>query len=418
MFKALKARLYGLLRWSEKYTHLDMVYLASGSFWMGVGQVSNALSSFASALLFGNLLPRDTFGIYKYILTLASTLGNLSLTGLRTALTRSTSLNYEGDLLRGFWLSLRWSLLMIAASFVLGLYYVVHNNYALGAGMFMFGSLSPFLNAANLYSFYLNGAKRFKQENFYSIGRDWIPLVALGVTLFLTHNIIVISLVYFLSNTGAACLFFLQTLRGVPPHSRTSSDLVSYSTHLSAMSLFSGVVGQADNILVFHYLGATDLAVYSFASAIPNQFQSAFKTLYTLALPKFSLKESGDLKKIIFKRVLQAGLLGIAATIGYIISAPYLFTWFFPHYLDAVPYTQLLAFTILLSAVGSITGVYFDSQSEVRKKYVISIFSNLTKLVLMVILLKELGMIGVILGILISWVLTFLLQLGLIRTDK
>jgi len=418
MLPALRSRLYGILRWSERYTKTDMVYLASGSFWIGIGQVSNAAAGFVSALVFGNLLPRDAYGVYKYILTLSSMLGSFSLTGLRTALTRSVSRHHDGDLQKGFWLSVRWSLLMVAASFALGLYYFWQGNFTLGAGMLIFGSFSPILNGANLYAYYLNGARRFKQENLYSIGRDWIPLFALASTLFVTKNVVVISLVYFASNTAAAYLFYLHTLRSVPPSSTTSTDLVSYSTHLSAMAVLSGVITQADKLLVFHYLGATELAVYSFATAMPNQLQSAFKTLYTLALPKFSLKETADLKKIIFKRILQAGLLGVVATGAYVLAAPYIFYWFFPLYLDAIPYTELFAFTILLSATGSITSVYFDSQSEVQKKYIITIFSNLSKLVLMMVLLRYMGMAGIIVGILVSWTLTFLLQVGLIQIDK
>ena len=63
-----------------------MVYLASGGFWTGVGQVSSALASFVSALLFANFLPRETFGVYRYVLTLAGILNSFSLTGLRGAL--------------------------------------------------------------------------------------------------------------------------------------------------------------------------------------------------------------------------------------------------------------------------------------------------------------------------------------------
>lgn len=412
-----KDRLYRLLRWSERYTRIDMVYFASGSFWAGVGLASNAAASFCSALLFGNLLPKDSYGIYKYILSIASILGNLSLTGLRTALNRSAALNYDGDLRRGFWLSIRWSVLLTFASYALALYYFSNGNFAIGAGILIFGTLAPLLNAANLYAFYLNGAQRFRQENFYSIGRDWLPLVCIIPTLLLTSNIILISLVYFASNTASALLFYWSTVRQIPIESKTSPALVSYSAHLSAMALLAGVVGQMDNILVFHYLGAAELAVYSFASAIPGQFQNAFKTLYTLALPKFSNKDRREAKHSTFIRLGQVILLGLACSIAYAALAPYFFAFFFPKYIDAVGYTQLLAITILLSGTGSIMSAYFDSQQEVRKKYVITIFSNVSKLFLMAILMRYFGIPGIIFGIIISWFLTLLLQFVLIAAD-
>ena len=45
---------------------------------------------------------------------------------------------------------------------------------------------------------------------------------------------------------------------------------------------------QSHRILAFHYLGAVELAIYSFAIAPPEQIKGVFKFLGTLALPKFS----------------------------------------------------------------------------------------------------------------------------------
>ncbi len=410
--------LYRLLRWSERYTNIDMVYFASGGFWIGVGQASNALSALASALLFGNLLPREAFGVYKYILTLSAAIGSFSLVGLRTALARSVSMGFDGDLLRGFYFNVRWSLLVTAASFAGALYYFTNSNGALAVGLLAFGSVAPILNSANLYTAYLNGKRRFKDENLYSIGRDWLPLIALATTLFLTKNVVIISLVYFFSHTGAALLFFRRTVRTVPALSPISSDLYPYGLHLSAISVIGGLISQADKILVFHYLGAAELALYTFATAIPLQFHSAANMFYSLALPKFSIKEKSELKRIVFRRIIQAGFMGALASIVYIAIAPYAFALLFPLYLDAIPFTQLFALSIAFASMGAITAAYFDSQKEIRKKYVITISSNIVKLGLMATLLHTMGIQGILVGILLAWVYTLLLQFILIKSSK
>ena len=47
MFKNFKDKTYNLLRWSEKYTKTDMVYLAQGSFWLSLGYGANIVKGLA-----------------------------------------------------------------------------------------------------------------------------------------------------------------------------------------------------------------------------------------------------------------------------------------------------------------------------------------------------------------------------------
>jgi len=78
----MKNRLVPFLRWSEKYTKLDMVYLTKGGFWMTLSQVSSNMLSLLLVIAFANLLPKETYGLYRYILSLAGMLNSLSLTGM------------------------------------------------------------------------------------------------------------------------------------------------------------------------------------------------------------------------------------------------------------------------------------------------------------------------------------------------
>ena len=78
----IKIKAYNLLRWSEKWTKTDMIYLARGGFWLTLGQVISSLSAFLLAIAFANLLPKETYGEYKYILSIASILAIPTLTGM------------------------------------------------------------------------------------------------------------------------------------------------------------------------------------------------------------------------------------------------------------------------------------------------------------------------------------------------
>src|SRR3569832_1750989 len=113
--RRMRARLISLLRWSEQYTKTVLVYLAQGSFWLSVGQVGSLLLSFLLAVIFGHLASPDTFGNYKYIISFASLLTVLSLSGLGTAVSRAAARGAEGSLAQAFRISLRYSVLLVAA---------------------------------------------------------------------------------------------------------------------------------------------------------------------------------------------------------------------------------------------------------------------------------------------------------------
>ncbi len=58
------------------------------------------------------------------------------------------------------------------------------------------------------------------------------------------------------------------------------------------MGLINALAGQLDKIITYHYLGASELAIYSFAVAMPEQIKGIFKNLNTLAFPKFSTQQN------------------------------------------------------------------------------------------------------------------------------
>lgn len=65
----LKTRIHALLRSSERYFKTDMVYLAKGGSWLFSAQVLSGALSFILAIAFANLVPKEAFGTYKYVLS-------------------------------------------------------------------------------------------------------------------------------------------------------------------------------------------------------------------------------------------------------------------------------------------------------------------------------------------------------------
>src|SRR3990167_10664736 len=96
-YERVRGRLYRFLRWSERYTKTDMVYLASGGFWLVLGQIIFALSAFILAVAFANLVPQATYGTYKNLTSMAAMFAIFSLPGMAVAVTRASAQGNEQD---------------------------------------------------------------------------------------------------------------------------------------------------------------------------------------------------------------------------------------------------------------------------------------------------------------------------------
>lgn len=385
----------------------DAEYLAQNGFWLLVGQCSSFVASFALAVAFANLIPKETYGSYKYLLSIAALTAIFSLTGLRTAIVQSAARGFGGSLHAGFWLSMRSGIFIVLTAFGIATYYFLQGNKVFGSAMLIAGAASPFFYSGMLYSSYLVGLKEFKRENIWGITRDLVPLLILLGTMYFTTDLVWLVAAYFIGNTGIVLYFYKKTIRDFTPNTDVDPGMLRFGTHLSGMAAMAAITGQLDKILIFQFLGPVQTALYVFGTAIPTQIQGVFKNIYTLALPKYAGREPRDLRDAIFKKLPITFLSSLAVALLYAILAPYLFKWFFPQYLDAVFYSQIFVFTIVLGAIGSLSAAYFDAQNEVRQKYVVSIVSNISKAFFMWILVMYFGVTGLMAGIFLGYLANF-----------
>ncbi|MEK9209084.1 MAG: oligosaccharide flippase family protein, partial [Patescibacteria group bacterium] len=72
----------------QGYTGTDNVYIAKQGFWASVPYIISTILSAALVVAFANLLPKEIYGTYRYILSIAGLLSFLTLTGMNTAITR------------------------------------------------------------------------------------------------------------------------------------------------------------------------------------------------------------------------------------------------------------------------------------------------------------------------------------------
>lgn len=417
MISVFKQYTYRVLRWSEKYTKTDMVYLGKGGFWLSVGQAVNSLGSLLLAVGFAHFVSQDVYGNYKFILALAGIVTAFSLTGLGTAVTRAVARGHEGSLSKAVRTHFLWSFGMIIISFGIAGYYFINQNTTLSLSLLIVGAALPAITSLSHYEAFLAGKKEFRIKTLLSIIRNLTPIALLLGTIYVTDNVVAIILIYFLSQVLVVSLLYFFTTHRFPPNKKVEVDTVRYGTHLSAMNVLHAIAMHLDKILVFHFLGAAPLAVYAFALAVPKQIGSLNRTLSILVFPKMSTKPMEELKRLIPPKALLLFFLSAILALIYIFAAPYIYKILFPTYIEAVIYSQIYALTFLLFPA-MLFEESLKANKQTRSLYIAKTVIPVFRISILILLTPLYGITGVIAALVTTRIFAFAVLLFFFARSK
>ncbi len=329
---------------------MDMMYLARGGSVLGAGQIVSSGAAFILSIAFANLFPKETFGVYRYALSLVGIAGAFALTGLETALTQSVARGFDSSFPRGVKITFFSSFCTSAALLAIAGYYFLHHNSLIGWGLIIAAVATPLLKTSGLFGAFLVGKKDFSRRTKYGIFYDITSAAGIIIALLFTDSAFVLLGVYFFITAMMSFLLYRRTLTVYKPLTHPEDPtLLPNSLHLSVMGFLGMITSQLDRILTFHYLGASSLAVYSFALAIPQHLRQGQKIISTLVLPRFSQHRIEHIQKNIFTKAF--GLFIVMALVAgvYILAAPFIFKLLFPDYIESIAYSQVFALILLFS---------------------------------------------------------------------
>ncbi|MBI2635386.1 MAG: oligosaccharide flippase family protein [Parcubacteria group bacterium] len=400
----LKEKYYNLLQYGTEFMGLDLKYFASGGFWTTLGQGINAILTFALTIAFANLIPKEAFGVYRYILSIAGILNIFTLKGMNTAVVQAVATGNEGALRTSVRYQLKWNLMLAAALFAASVYYFWNANQAYGISFFILGLFVPATQAFNTYGAYLEGKRKFKINNIFSVAATVVYVIGMFAALYFGKEVIWLILAYAATTFLANLFFYWQTLHLFNPRG-SSGDVLKYGRRLTFISFIGPVASQIDNIILVQFWGPAQLAAYSLARAIPDRVAPFIKDIVNLGLPKLAQKTAEDINKVFYKRIFQGLFLGAVFAIGYILTAPIVFKFAFPKYLESIFYSQLLAIGFIFAAPLGFVGAAFTSQKLVRPILLSSVSATVIKITLYVILGIWGGILGLVLAQLIYYVI-------------
>jgi O-antigen/teichoic acid export membrane protein len=398
MPKRIKRKLYSFLRHSEKYTKTDMVYLAKGSFWLNAGQAVVSVVGMGLAVAFANLLPPETYGTFKFVISFVAILSIPTLTGMNQALIRAVAQGNEGVIYPALGIKLKWGALGAVGTLLLAGYYFYNDNSVLGISFLIMAAFIPFLNNLNIWIHYLNGKRNFKALAQYQAVMRILVVSTIVLTLVLTKNLFIILFAHFAASTLVRGAFLFLTLKKYPPNQNHDPATIGYGKHLSLMGILGPVSNQLDKILLFHYLGPVQLAVYAFSLRPIEEMKKPLGNLNKLALPKLSQRDMGQLRAAIPGKMFKLFLV-LAPMVGvYILIAPYFYSFLFPQYTDAILYSQVLALSLLVFPK-MLIGQALTAHAQKKQLYILRIATPAFKIILFLILLPFCGIWGAITAI-------------------
>ena len=400
----MKDRLVRLLRWSERYTKTDMRYLAKGGFWVTANYVLQVALGLITTIALANLLPKEALGTYQFILSVAAILSVLTLSGLGVAITRAVAQGHEGVLRTGIRTKLLWSIGIVLGSGATALYYYLQDNPTLALAFLIVGAFAPFIESCKLYENYLNGKEAFRDMLLLGFWRKPLPVIALVTTVFFTDSVLTLIFVYFATNALSLALVLWLVLRKYQPPSETDSETLTLSKHLSFLKLFGAVGSHADKVLIWHFLGAAPVAAYTIAQLSTKYSGSLLTTVTKLVLPRVAKRDLPTLQKTLPRKVRLFILLMALGAATYIIIAPFVFPILFPEYPESIPYTQLLALTLLFIP-NRIYSQTLVAHNQMKSYYTLTTVTTFLKLGLLYVLLPRFEVWGAIYAILITGII-------------
>ena len=375
-----------------------MVYLARGGTLSFIGQGASIVASLVLAVAISHFLSKEAYGEYKYVLSIVGMLSVFSLNGISSAVFQSAAAGFDGALIRGFWANIRWSALIFAGTLTLASYYFIMGNPSLATEILIGGSLSPFLASTNLFASFLGGKKDFYRQTVYGIIDNVIPiLIFIGVVI-VTGNPIILVATYFLTNLLAGLYFYRRTIdvyhASLHLH---DEEMLTYSKHLSLMGIIGGISSSLDQILLFHYVGAAQLATYNFATAIPDLMKGHAKNIDAMLQARFVNRGAREIQEGMSNKIGWFAFINIIITLTYITAAQYIFNALFPAYQDAVFYSQIYALWMLSIAFDPYS-TYLVAKKLTNELYANYLFYSVVQIASMLVGVLFWGLIGLVIA--------------------
>jgi O-antigen/teichoic acid export membrane protein len=161
------------------------------------------------------------------------------------------------------------------------------------------------------------------------------------------------------------------------------------------MGILTTFTGNIDQLFLFHYVGAVEVAIYNFATGVLDQSKGPLKALDTMIQSRFASQESRSIRDSMRNKMFWLFIASLISVVVYIVAAPYIYKILFPAYTDAVLYSQVYALSLLATFL-SPAGSFLSAKKRVKAQYISNIVVSIGQILSIVIGIIYWGLWGLI----------------------
>lgn len=198
-------------------------------------------------------------------------------------------------------------------------------------------------------------------------------------------------------------------------------EFTKFNFYNNIVSTIDLPVGQLVNFVINKFLGVKELGIYSILLKLGSIVSKITETIGQALLPELSkLIARGKInesKKIVKKIFIYANLLGILVIAILTLFSPVWFKLFMPFTKENI--MLFIIYMIYIIFTSSITGVhlFFISMNFVKYNLPIVVIANIIYMVLLMILVKKLGLFGVIIALILQSIIVIVLKSVVIKNN-
>ncbi len=403
LMRFVKIPLYRLLRWSERYAKIDMVHLFSANFWLNSSRLISTGLGVLITIAFANLLSPETFGVYKYVIAASGLVATFSMAGIGTAIMRAAAqrkFSVIPSLVRS---ATFWSIPASIATLGVSVYYFGQGNTELGFAFIFIAVSNALSGGIGTTKGVWHAAGEFKVGTIAGLPKIIVPAVVILLTIVFTENVVFILLAYFLSNLifSIGGYWFMLWWFRVKASEEGVPEALKFGKQMTGLGFFQLLSSQIDQLLLFHFVGATPLAIYALALGPVREVQGLLSNFLTILYSKIANKTEAEVHNILPIRMMQLAAISVCAVLFYIAAAPFLFTYLFPQYISAITISQVLALTIVFLPRG-IIDTFFTTHGQVGNRVRAILISQVVEFALFLGLIPLFGLWGAVWATLLS----------------
>ena len=387
---------------------IDMRFLLSRGGLLMAAKGVNSVIFLALAYVFANYLEPSTYGQYKYFLVAYGIVTAFTFAGIYEIIVASVARFKKNYLPAAARIYLSWQPLVALAGLGTAGYYYYAGNNDFALAFLAIAVVAPLANVLSLYSVFLNGSERYQSLTLIQLLQSLLILLTLASLVFIEVSALELLLGFLVATLlgqGIGFLYAIKTGRFEP--ATLDKDQIKDAKQFSINKILQKIIFHIDTLLVFHFLGAAQLAFYTFALTVPKEIQSTNKLLKILTIPRFSQQSLTVLKQAVHRKVVLYLLFMIGVIGMYYLAAPFIFATFFPVYIDAVIYSQIFSL-ILLFAPQALYRQALTAHLQITALNYYDGIIAVSKIGLLVTLIPIWGLWGAIAGVIVTRAIGFL----------